>query len=312
LRAAEEQLAQMAETGEHPGLMKRIYAVIRAALKEMGFKLKLTDADIQRMLTRTREWVESGRTGKGVAETQPLSALGGESPDILFSLSTREMLDRLQTKLQGTPNTTLDVIFGKERDLGELAASFGIPAWLGKTNATVKEFHEREDQRAKDRSKTIHDYLQETSKVYDLFKEDQLKFDELAFELDGNKVVDPKKFKRTGTRQLIKGPQQEIVDVPVYELNDDHYRALGDYLREEKQVSDSLREAYLSARRALDRSLIQTYERLQEIKGLDPTLIEEYRNEMGTIHNYWPHVREGSWHIRVIDPKAGPEEEAVK
>jgi|GEM_PF-3430329 len=509
LKAAEEKLARMAENRERPGLLKRIYAAIRAALREAGFKFKLDDADIQRMLTRSRKWVEGGQARQGVAETQPLSfstkligqqerfaesidrflegklkpgsvvtvsdtpevllKLGAKQlpividpktlkkiissreerggkhgisaelikqipkqlidpimvfdsatqpnslvvmtelqhqgktvvvairlskelpdrhlvndvssihprerdnhfsnwikqgllryvneeksrdwfvtrglqlprargtihgidntvltekdlvkfqattendPDILFSLSARDLLDKLQSKLEGTPKSAIDVVFGRQTDLGELAASFGLPAWLGKNNATVRGFQDRQDQRDKDRSKIIHDYLKNTESLYNLSGKDQVKFDKLAFELDGKKVVDLPKFKKTGTRQLIKGPKREIIEVPVYELNEAHYKALDEHLKKEKKVPDAIRTAYLNARKALDRSLIQTYERLQEIKKLDPNLIEEYRNAMGQIDNYWPHVREGNYHIRVVDPKADVKtEEPVK
>jgi len=317
LKAAGEKLARMAEGGERPGLLKRIYAAIRAALREAGFKIKLDDADIQRMLTRSRKWVEGGKARQGVAETQPLSISdireGKVDPEVLFSLSARDLLDKLQTKLEGTPKSAIDVVFGRQTDLGELAASFGLPAWLGKNNATVRGFQERQDRRDKDRSKIIHDYLKDTETLYNLSDKDQVEFDKLAFELDGKKVVKLSKFKKTGTRQLIKGPQREIIEVPVYELNEEHYKALDDYLKKEKQVPDAIRSAYMDARKALDRSLLQTYERLQEIKKLDPNLIEEYRNQMGQIENYWPHVREGNYHIRVVDPKADAKtEEPVK
>jgi N12 class adenine-specific DNA methylase/archaellum component FlaC len=62
--AAEEMISRMAETGEKPGILKEIYAAVRAALRRMGFDLKITDADIHRLLTQSREFVEKGFTSR--------------------------------------------------------------------------------------------------------------------------------------------------------------------------------------------------------------------------------------------------------
>lgn len=56
--AAEEMIARMAETGEKPGILKEIFAAIRGALRRMGFDLKWTDADIQRLLAQARKMVD--------------------------------------------------------------------------------------------------------------------------------------------------------------------------------------------------------------------------------------------------------------
>jgi hypothetical protein len=146
----------------------------------------------------------------------------------------------------------------------------------------------RQNTRDKDRSTLYHGYLQKIASVFDLKGDEQEEFAKLAFQLENKRLVMPDKFKKTGTTQLEKA--HEIVNVPVFELNDEHYRKLEEYLVKES-VSTNVRAAYLDARRALDSPLIQTYEKLAEIKNLDPTLIEEYRNQMGRIHNYFPHNR---------------------
>lgn len=504
LKAAGEKLAQMAETGERPGLLKRIYAAVREAMRQMGFTIKLTDGDIQAMLSRSRRWVEGGQAKEGVAGTQPLSfsaklagqqerfgenvdlflkgdlkpgsvitvsdtpevlrRLGAEQlpividqgtlrkvlsskeeqggkhgisaelvkqipkqlndpimvfdsstqpnsmvvmtelqhqgrtvvvaihlsktlpnrnvvndissihprerdshftnwinqgllryvneqksrewfmtvglqlpvargtmrdfintvltekdlvkpetspendPDLLFSLSAKDLIDKAQAKLQGTPKAALNVVFGQDTDIGDLGSSFRIPAWLAKSSRVVKNMFNRQNQRDKDRSKLYHDFLQETAPAFDLKGKDQDEFAKLAFELENNKVVGPEKYKKTGTRDIVKGPGREIVTVPVYALNEAHYQELDTYLRG-RGVSGAVREAYLATRRALDSSLIMTHDRLAEIKGLDPTLIEQYRNQMGRIHNYFPHNRYGNFHIKAIDPTAKPGDE---
>ncbi|WP_421446536.1 hypothetical protein, partial [Agrobacterium tumefaciens] len=52
---AREVLARMAETGQRPHFLARVYAKLRAALRAMGVDLKLTNADLQQMV------VDAGR-----------------------------------------------------------------------------------------------------------------------------------------------------------------------------------------------------------------------------------------------------------
>jgi hypothetical protein len=60
LIAAEEKLAQMAETGAKPDLIHRVYAAVRSALRAMGFKIAISDADIARILMRSSARLERG------------------------------------------------------------------------------------------------------------------------------------------------------------------------------------------------------------------------------------------------------------
>jgi N12 class adenine-specific DNA methylase len=468
LKAAGEKLAQMAETNERPGLLKRIYAAVREAMRQLGFTIKLNDGDIQAMLARSRRWVEEGgkqmegtyfpgatinqfaqnvsmslkAATKSITDSPEFKRWFGESkvldenghplvvyhgtvlgnnlttstpdikvfrgditgaiyfskfpeeaeeytktsgewdeyespqmyaaylrinnpyftdnvelvealtikemeslkrrgydgiifdegqeiivfsptqiksifnrgtwdannPDILFSLSAKDLIDKAQTRLQGTPKAALNVVFGQDTDISDLGSSFRIPAWLAKTSKAVKTFFDRQNQRDKDRSKLYHDFLRDTSKAFDLNDKEQGEFAKLAFDLENKKVANSEKYKKTGTRDVVKGPGREIIKVPVYALNDPHYRELDAYLQK-RGVSDSVRAAYMDVRRALDSSLLMIHDRLADIKGLDPDLIEQYRNQMGRIHNYFPHNRYGDWHLKAVDPKAKPGDE---
>ena len=58
-----------------------------------------------------------------------------------------------------------------------------------------------------------------------------------------------------------------------------------------------------------DTSLIQIYDRLAEIRDLDTNLIEEYRNTLGSIHNYFPHNWYENYHLVAVDPNAKPGDE---
>jgi hypothetical protein len=53
--AASEKIARMAEANEKPGFLRRLYAAIREALRKMGFRVQLSEADIKAMLVRAQE-----------------------------------------------------------------------------------------------------------------------------------------------------------------------------------------------------------------------------------------------------------------
>ena len=71
-----------------------------------------------------------------------------------------------------------------------------------------------------------HDYLQQTANAFDLKGQDIKDFSDLAFKLENKQVVKEAKFKKAGERPLVKGDQ--VVMIPVYELNPDHYSQLED------------------------------------------------------------------------------------
>ncbi len=64
LTAAEEKLAELAESGEKPGLVARVVAMVKDWLRRMGLNVKWTEADIRALIAKAQGWVERGKTGK--------------------------------------------------------------------------------------------------------------------------------------------------------------------------------------------------------------------------------------------------------
>lgn len=66
--ATEEILAEMAQKNPQMGFVKKAIAAIRQWLRELGFAIKLTDADIvAQMIVPARQWVmRGGKTGDGM------------------------------------------------------------------------------------------------------------------------------------------------------------------------------------------------------------------------------------------------------
>lgn len=73
--AAEEYLADLAETHEDMGLLRRIYAEIRRMLRAMGIKVRLRDADIDYILTSARRTAREG-VGRPAARMQRAYGIG--------------------------------------------------------------------------------------------------------------------------------------------------------------------------------------------------------------------------------------------
>jgi len=58
MTAAEEKLAEMAETADRVGIVKRAIAAVRDWLRQHGFKVEWSDSDIKALLARARGYVE--------------------------------------------------------------------------------------------------------------------------------------------------------------------------------------------------------------------------------------------------------------
>jgi N12 class adenine-specific DNA methylase len=58
LIAADEKIAEMAEAGENPAFLKRLYAAIREGLRRLGFNIQLSENDIKAMLVASRKALE--------------------------------------------------------------------------------------------------------------------------------------------------------------------------------------------------------------------------------------------------------------
>lgn len=66
MKSAREMIATMAQKGERPNILKKVYALFREFLRKSGFDLKLTDADLGRLIGQSRKLVEKGVKGEGI------------------------------------------------------------------------------------------------------------------------------------------------------------------------------------------------------------------------------------------------------
>jgi hypothetical protein len=85
INAAKEKVAQLAETGENPGLLQQLYGWIRAQLSKVFPDSKISDAEIQRVISNARKSLASGdfavREAKIEALRDQVRRVTGLSPE---------------------------------------------------------------------------------------------------------------------------------------------------------------------------------------------------------------------------------------
>lgn len=102
LTAAEEQFAHMAQTGERPGLLKKLYGLLRDWLRKMGFSLKLNDTDMALLIERSARFVEGGRAP---------SRVSGQRAELAFQRRVGKLDDF--SRVNAVRNALKEIVSGK-------------------------------------------------------------------------------------------------------------------------------------------------------------------------------------------------------
>jgi hypothetical protein len=117
----------------------------------------------------------------------------------------------------------------------------------------------------------------------------------LIFKLDG------KKIEGVTAKKVLEHGEDENGNV-VIELNPEHYEQMRQALTRDG-VNDDVAETYISIRKSLDTAQVRVYDMMRELK-IKGDVINQFRNSMGAIQNYFPHIRFGTHYITVNDPNA--------
>lgn len=317
--AADEKLANMAQKGTNQNWLQKAWVWFKNWLRKAGFSIKPSYGDFVDTVRRAGEYVKSGEgvrvklpdavTYDDQGRVIPLSQrFDPTNPDIRFSLRapTEVVSDHLKKNLtkQG-----IDVTFGNTKQLRPIRdGMLRLPYWLAKTNETVKKFFGVERKRSNDRATMLYDDLQETQPVFNLDDKQTKELSDVAFGMEKNGAriqkedIKVSKFVRVGDRQISigKGAQKEVRNVPNHELNEAHYQELDKYLTA-KGISPAVRKAYIATRKKLDSILLKIHDRMAEMEEIDPTMIAEYRRQIGRINFYFPHNRYGNSYVQVVD-----------
>lgn len=286
-------------------LWKRIVSAVRRMLARAmqritGRELNLGDERVDALLSRLGQHVFNGTAKPADVNTTT------DKPTVRASLAAEQTREALRSG-----KGLFDVIkqmrklrLANDEDISLLDKTSRPTQFLAKDHPEVQQFMDIQLDREETRSQKVEEAMKG---VYDglknLSKTQHRNLTALLHKLDGKKLgaVTEDKFEK---RTLPDG------DWEYSGLNDAHYEQLRDFLTqhntfkgvngENVSLDGKTVDVFITIRRMLDNSQLGLYNHLRESK-LPKNVIDTYRSSMGSVHNYFPHVRFGDHSIRVLD-----------
>lgn len=286
-------------------LWKRIVSAMRRMLARAmrritGRELNLGDERVDALLSRLGQHVFNG-TGKP-ADVNTAT----DKPTVRASLVEEHVREELRSGkgLLSAMKQMRKLRLANDEDISLLDKTSRPTQFLAKDHPEVQQFMDIQLDREETRSQKVEEAMKG---VYDglknLSKTQHRNLTALLHKLDGKKLgaVTEDKFEK---RTLPDG------DWEYSGLNDAHYEQLRDFLTqhntfkgvngENVSLDGKTVDVFITIRRMLDNSQLGLYNHLRESK-LPKNVIDTYRSSMGSVHNYFPHVRFGDHSIRVLD-----------
>ncbi|WP_337939038.1 PLxRFG domain-containing protein [Bilophila wadsworthia] len=286
-------------------LWKRIVSAVRRMLARAmrritGRELNLGDERVDALLSRLGQHVFNG-TGKP-ADVNTAT----DKPTVRASLAEEHVREELRSGkgLLSAIKQMRKLRLANDEDISLLQKTARPTQFLAKDHPEVQQLLDIQLDREETRSQKVEEAMKG---VYDglknLSKAQHRNLTALLHKLDGKKlnaITEERFVKRT----LPDG------DWEYSGLNDAHYEQLRDFLTqhntfkgingENVSLDGKTVDVFITIRRMLDNSQLGLYNHLRESK-LPKNVIDTYRSSMGSVHNYFPHVRFGDHSIRVLD-----------
>lgn len=286
-------------------LWKRIVSAMRRMLARAmrritGRELNLGDERVDALLSRLGQHVFNG-TGKP-ADVNTAT----DKPTVRASLAEEHVREELRSGkgLLSAIKQMRKLRLANDEDISLLQKTARPTQFLAKDHPEVQQLLDIQLDREETRSQKVEEAMKG---VYDglknLSKAQHRNLTALLHKLDGKKLgaVTEDKFEK---RTL---PDR---DWEYSGLNDAHYEQLRDFLTqhntfkgvngENVSLDGETVDVFITIRRMLDNSQLGLYNHLRKNK-LPKNVIDTYRSSMGSVHNYFPHVRFGDHFIRVLD-----------
>ena len=286
-------------------LWKRIVSAVRRMLARAmrritGRELNLGDERVDALLSRLGQHVFNG-TGKP-ADVNTAT----DKPTVRASLAEEHVREELRSGkgLLSAIKQMRKLRLANDEDISLLQKTARPTQFLAKDHPEVQQLLDIQLDREETRSQKVEEDMKG---VYDglknLSKAQHRNLTALLHKLDGKKlnaITEERFVKRT----LPDG------DWEYSGLNDAHYEQLRDFLTqhntfkgingENVSLDGKTVDVFITIRRMLDNSQLGLCNHLRESK-LPKNVIDTYRSSMGSVHNYFPHVRFGDHSIRVLD-----------
>ena len=189
------------------------------------------------------------------------------------------------------------------KDISALEKKLRQAWWMAKENADARALLDVQTSRDEEVHANIERGLRPVAEAVESLDAKLMpQLRGLIFKLDGKALEGV-----TAAKFTVDGEDAEgnAILVP----NQEHY----DQIRKavlDAGVAPAVAETYIAIRKSLDGAQHQVYDMMREMR-LKKDIIGKFRNQMGAIQNYFPHIRFGTHYITVNDPNAAEGERRV-
>ena len=190
-------------------------------------------------------------------------------------------------------------IFGKSGDVTLMQRIFMLPHWVAKRFPGFKAVYDRQvrrqDERAAERARSLQE-------IPSLFGENKLsgkdmdELKKLVWDNDGKQIAELEGIDKFLTDEELESGRTTI------KANPEWYEGYDKWLSRQPG-SDVVKKAMREIRVSLDNDLMRAHNRLARMSEMGDVAIQEFRTQIGHIHNYFPHHRYGDYFIQGKDKK---------
>ena len=190
-------------------------------------------------------------------------------------------------------------IFGKSDDVTLMQRIFMLPHWVAKRFPGFKAVYDRQvrrqDERAAERARSLQE-------IPSLFGENKLsgkdmgELKKLVWDNDGKQITELEGIDKFLTDEELESGRTTI------KANPEWYEGYDKWLSRQPG-SDAVKKAMREIRVSLDNDLMRAHNRLARMSEMGDVAIQEFRTQIGHIHNYFPHHRYGDYFIQGKDKK---------
>ena len=191
-------------------------------------------------------------------------------------------------------------IFGKSDDVTLMQRIFMLPHWVAKRFPGFKAVYDRQvrrqDERAAERARSLQE-------IPSLFGENKLsgkdmdELKKLVWDNDGKQIAELEGIDKFLTDEELESGRTTI------KANPEWYEGYDKWLSRQPG-SDAVKKAMREIRVSLDNDLMRAHNRLARMSEMGDVAIQEFRTQIGHIHNYFPHHRYGDYFIQGKDKMA--------
>ena len=190
-------------------------------------------------------------------------------------------------------------IFGKSDDVTLMQRIFMLPHWVAKRFPGFKAVYDRQvrrqDERAAERARSLQE-------IPSLFGENKLsgkdmgELKKLVWDNDGKQIAELEGIDKFLTDEELESGRTTI------KANPEWYEGYDKWLSRQPG-SDAVKKAMREIRVSLDNDLMRAHNRLARMSEMGDVATQEFRTQIGHIHNYFPHHRYGDYFIQGKDKK---------